>query len=173
MFLIVVLALILGSAVQMGFDRSVTVTRSFGVTVVRTVVEWATIFPCLLIAKAIEKAKEHRRTVVCALVALAAVVGIFVVSHSYQMKVWKEEAAKDPVGFARVDWTLARIKAREARGNPCFYETVTGGRNTIRSYEGKLLVLEEVLGYWDRWNVFEVTPDGDAKKIGQRDLLNR
>lgn len=157
----------------MATDKSVTVTRSFGFTVVRTVLEWATIFPCLLIVKAIEKVKENARTVVCALVALAAVVGVFVVSHSYQMKVWKEEALADPVGFARVDWTLARIKAREARGNPCFYETVTGGRNTIRSYEGKLLVLEQVLGDWDRWYTFEVSPDGEAKLVGQRDLLNK
>lgn len=173
MFLIIVLALILGSAIQMGFDRSVTVSRSIGVTVVRVALEWSVLFPCLLAAKAVEKARENIRTVVCALVACAAVVGIFVVSHSYQMKVWEKEAAKDPVGFARVDWTLARIKAREARGNPCFYETVTGGRNTIRSYEGKLLVLEQVLGDWDRWNVFEVTPDGVASKVGQRDLLNK
>ena len=173
MFLIIVLALILGSAIQMAFEKETTVTRSLGFVVVRTIAEWTTVFPYLLVAKAIEKARENTRAVVCALVACAAVVGIFAAANSYQMKVWEKEAAKDPVGFARVDWTLARIKAREARGNPCFYETVTGGRNTIRSYEGKLLVLEKVLGDWDRWYTFEVSPDGEAKLVGQRDLLNK
>jgi len=157
----------------MAFEKSTTMTRSIGFVVVRTIAEWTTVFPVLLVAKAIEKVKENARTAVCALVALAAVVGMFAASHSYQMKVWKEEAKQDPVGFCTVDWTLARLRAREARGNPCFYETVTGGRTTIRWHRDQVLVLEQVLGDWDRWNVFDVTPDGVATKVGQRDLLNK
>lgn len=173
MILLIVLALILGSAVQMAFDRSITVTRSIGFVVVRTVAEWVTIFPVLLAAKAVEKTKENARTVVCALVALAAVVGIFWACYSLQVKTWKEEAGRDVVGFASADWRLARIKSREARGNPCFYETVLGKRTTLKWDRGQVLVLEQVLGDWDRWNTFEVSPDGEAKLVGQRDLLNK
>jgi hypothetical protein len=157
----------------MAFEKSVTVTRSLGFTVVRTIGAWTTIFPCLLIAKAIEKVKENARTVVCALVALAAVVGIFVVSHSYQMKVWKEEAKKDQVGFCSADWKIARLQAREARGNPCFYVSILGVRSTLKWHRDQVLVLKEVMGHWDRWDAFDVTPDGVASWACQRDIPNR
>ena len=157
----------------MAFEKNTSVSRSLGVTVVRVALEWSVLFPCLLVAKAIEKAKQNVRTVVCVLVALAAVVGIFVVSHSYQMKVWKSEAKQDPVGFCSADWKIARLKAREARGNPCFYVSILGVRSTLKWDRDQVLVLDKVEGVWDRWDVFNVTPDGVASKDGQRSILNR
>jgi len=157
----------------MAFEKNTSVSRSIGVTVVRVALEWSVLFPCLLVAKAIEKAKQNVRTVVCALVALAAVVGMFAAANSYQMKVWKEEAKKDQVGFASADWRLARLRAREARGNPCFYESVLGVRSTLKWHRDQVLVLREVMGTWDRWDAFDVTPDGVATWACQRDIPNR
>lgn len=170
--LFVFLTLILSSALHMALDTSVTMTRSIGFVVVRTVVEWTTVFPCLLIAKAIEKIRDNLRVVACVLVACAATFGLFLGAYSLQVKTWKEEAAKDPVGFCSADWRLSRLQAREAGGNPVSYETVLGCSATVRWDRDQVLVFEGTFGDWTRWSVFEVSPDGDAKKIGQRDIAS-
>lgn len=163
------LALILISAVQMAADNKVTLTRSIGFEVIGFVV----LLPIIGIAKAFLVMKENKKTTACVLVAVAALTGITLILGHFQNKKWEYEASKGHYAMSSVDWKLARLHAKDAKGEPVKYDRMFAGSVLVREDKGQILIFEQTFGNWDRWSVFEVSPDGDAKKIGQRDIASK
>ena len=163
------LALILVSAVQMAADNKVTLTRSIGFEVIGFVV----LLPIIGIAKAFLVMKENKKTTACVLVAVAALTGITLILGHFQNKKWEYEASKGHYAMSSVDWKLARLHAKGAKGEPVKYDRMFAGSILVREDKGQVLVFEQSFGNWDRWSVFDVTSEGVAKKVGQRDIASK
>lgn len=163
------LALILVSAVQMAADNKVTLTRSIGFEVIGFVV----LLPIIGIAKAFLVMKENKKTTACVFVAVAALTGITLILGHFQNKKWEYEASKGHYAMSSVDWKLARLHAKGANGEPVKYDRMFAGSILVREDKGQVLLFEQSFGNWDRWSVFDVTSEGVAKKVGQRDIASK